>query len=248
MQNIKKKIAETLTKASAVMLFLIFSLGAFYLFSTQNNYLKAVKTVKTVQDNFADEEPDAEDNEEQSSLNIDWNGLKSLNPDVIAWIDIPGTEISYPILQSRDNNEYLRLNIYRKPSKAGCIFTDSRNKTPFKDFSTVIHGHNLQNRSIMFSNLKKYRNKAFAEEHKAVYIYLPDGSCLEYTVFAFLKVNIHDTFVYSTDISDTFSFLNSVAENNLLNTDTDLSLISSVITLSTCTNKNPDERFVVLAG
>ena len=230
------------------MLFLIFSFGAFYLLSAQNDYLKADKAVKTVQEDFVDEEPDAESNEEQNSLNIDWNGLKSLNSDVIAWIDIPDTEISYPIVQSKDNSKYLRLNIYRKPSKAGSIFTDSRNKAPFADFNTVIHGHNLQSRSIMFSNLKKYRNKAFAEEHKAIYIYLPDGSYLEYTVFAFLKININDTFVYSTDVSDTSSFLKMVAENNLLHTDTDLSVIRSVITLSTCTNKNPDERFVVVAG
>lgn len=244
----KKRTVGALTKASAIILLLIFSFGIFYLISAQREYLKAAKTAKTVQTEFTDEDSDANDCSEQNELHIDWIGLKNLNPDVIAWIDIPGTEISCPILQSRDNSKYLRLNIYRKPSKTGSIFTDSRNKTPFADFNTIIHGHNLQNRSIMFSNLKKYRNKAFAEEHKAVYIYLPDGSCLEYTVFAFLKVNINNTFVYSTDISDKSSFLNSTSENNLLNTDTDLSLISSVITLSTCTNKNPDERFVVLAG
>lgn len=244
----KKKTVGALTKASAVILLLIFSFGIFYLISAQREYLKAAKTAKMVQTEFTDEEPDADSNDEQNNLNINWNGLKNLNPDVIAWVDIPGTKISYPILQSKDNNEYLSLDINGKYSKAGSIFTDSRNQNPFKDFNTIIHGHNLQSRSIMFSNLKKYSNAAFAEEHKAVYIYLPDGSCLQYTVFAFLKVNINDTFVYSTDVSDTSYFLKMVAENNLLHTDTDLSVIRSVITLSTCTNKTPDERFVVVAG
>lgn len=244
----KRKIAGALTKASAVILFLLFCFGVFYLVSEQEAYLKAEKTAKTVQTEFTDEEPDEENEQKSGHLVIDWNGLKRINPDVIGWIDIPGTEISYPILQSKNNSEYLQLSIYRKSSKAGSIFTDSRNTDPFTDFNTVIHGHNLQSRSIMFSDLKKYKNSSFAEKHKTVYIYLPDGSCLEYTVFAFLKVNINDTFIYSTDISDTSSFLKAAAENNLLHTDTDLSVIRSVITLSTCTNKNPDERFAVVAG
>ena len=49
-------------------------------------------------------EPDAEPD---GYLKIDFEGLQAVNPDVIAWIDIPGLSISYPVVQGTDNAYYL---------------------------------------------------------------------------------------------------------------------------------------------
>ena len=38
---------------------------------------------------------------------IDFDALKKINPDVVSWITIPGTNIDYPLLQGKDNNQYL---------------------------------------------------------------------------------------------------------------------------------------------
>ena len=234
----KKKNSGAVTTILAIILFFLFCSGVLYIISVQTEYQKAERIYKNIQTDFT---------EEEAEFHIDWKKLKALNPDITAWIDIPGTKISYPVLQGKDNNEYLRQDIYRKYSKSGSIFIDSRNTKPFEDFNTIIYGHNLQSHSIMFSNLRKYNKVSFAEKHPIVYIYLPDETCLEYKIISFHIVKADDSDIYCTDVSDTASFLRAVNKNNRLNPDIDENKIKSVITLSTCTNADQNERFVLHA-
>lgn len=240
----KKKISSAVTAVITIILFFLFCSGVFYIISVQNEYLEAERTYKNIQTDFTEEEADNSDGADE--FHIDWKKLKEQNADVVAWIYIPDTNISYPVLQGKDNNEYLRQNIYHNYSKSGSIFIDSRNANPFEDYNTIIYGHNLQNSGIMFSNLKKFSKKSYAEDHPTVYIYLPDETCLEYKVFSFHKVNADNAEIYCTNVSDTASFLKAV-NNNRLNSDIDEKRIKSVITLSTCTNANQNERFVLHA-
>lgn len=212
----------------------------FYIISVQSEYLEAEKTYRNIQTDFT------EDNDGADGFTPDWKKLKALNPDIAAWIDIPGTKISYPVLQGKDNNEYLRHDVNHRYSRAGCIFIDSSNEKPFEDYNTVIYGHNLQS-SGMFSDLKKFSKTVYAEEHPTVYIYLPDETILAYKVFSFHKVKADNAEIYCTDVSDTASFLQAVHQNNRLDPDVDKSRIQSVITLSTCTNAEENERFVLHA-
>ncbi len=88
-------------------------------------------------------------NEETEEKNIDWNKLKEINKDIIAWIEIPDTIINYPIL--KDNNlYYLKHSYNKKYNSNGSIFTT--NKNPFEEFETLLYGHNMKNGS-MFSIL-----------------------------------------------------------------------------------------------
>lgn len=58
---------------------------------------------------------------EQGFLQVDFNKLEEINPDVIAWIEIPGLEISYPVVQGRDNDYYLHHLITGENHKSGSI-------------------------------------------------------------------------------------------------------------------------------
>ena len=239
----KKKISSAVTAAITIILFFVFCSGVFYITSVLNEYHKAERTYRNIQADFTEDEA----NDSDGAFNIDWEKLKTLNPDVVAWIDIPGTKISYPVLQGKDNNEYLRRDIEHKYSRAGCIFIDSENEHPFEDYNTIIYGHNLQSSSIMFSNLKKFSKTSYAEAHPIVYIYLPDETCLEYKVFSFHKVKADNSEIYCTDVSNIASFLRAVQKHNQLNPDIDENGIKSVITLSTCTNADQNERYVLHA-
>ena len=240
----KKKI-NSFFAVITIIIFCLFCSGVIYILSVQNEYLEAKRTYRQIQTDFTEEEADETDSADE--FNIDWKKLKEFNPDVVAWICIPDTNISYPVLQGKDNDEYLRHDINHKYSKAGCIFIESSNANPFEDYNTVIYGHNLQSSGMMFSDLKRFSKAAYAEKHPTIYIYLPDNTCLEYTVISFHKVDADNAEIYCTDVSDTASFLQAVNKNNRLNPDIDENKIESVITLSTCTNANQNERFVLHA-
>ena len=185
---------------------------------------------------------------EDDGLVIKWDELLNKNKDVVAWIDIPGTNISYPIVQGKDNNEYLRHNLDKEYSKTGSIFVDYLNINPFSDYNTVVYGHNLMNNSSMFSELKKFSKQDFADEYNSVFIYFPDESFLEYKVLSFHKVDaLKNQTVYNTLVVDKAEFLTAVKKNNYLNYNKDENEISSVLTLSTCTNFKENERYVLHA-
>ena len=99
---------------------------------------------------------------------IDWNYLKSINKDIIGWIEIEGTEINYPILKDSVNLYYLKHNYLKNYNSNGSIFT--LNNKPFEDEETLIYGHNMKN-GTMFSLLGNYLNEDYLYSHQNIKIY-----------------------------------------------------------------------------
>lgn len=121
--------------------------------------------------------------EETAVIPVKFGELQSVNPDVYAWITVPGTEIDYPILQHpSDNSYYLMHNIDGSYGYPGCIYTENLNSKDFTDNNTVIYGHNMKNGS-MFAQLHKFEDPDFFRGNREVLIYLPD-EVLHYTIFA----------------------------------------------------------------
>ena len=92
--------------------------------------------------------------EGQTTNIIDTNieSLKQKNKDTVGFIKVNGTNISYPVLQSSDNEYYLRHSFDNTYSQAGWIYMDYRNDSTLKDRNTIIYGHNMLN-NTMFSEL-----------------------------------------------------------------------------------------------
>lgn len=236
----KRKVVKSII---SVFLVAVIAVSLYNLLVIGKEYSEINQADKAIQSEYVSNDSADEDSDE---LTINWLELQKRNPDVIAWLHIPDIGISYPLLQGESNEEYLRRDIDKKYSKAGCIFIDSSNLAPFIDLNTVIYGHNLAN-SSMFSHLKKYSNQSFADEHPVIYIYLPNDTCLEYQVFSFHKVNALSTNVYNTDVSDKADFIYDIKAGSKIKSNADETAIKSVITLSTCTNVDKEERYVLHA-
>lgn len=245
----KKKVVKTIISIFLVAV-IIFSL--YNLIVIIKDYINISNADEYLQSEFiiSDDSDENVQNKDKSKnrggLKINWSKLIKCNSDVIAWIYIPDTHINYPILQGDFNEEYLSRDIHKNYLKSGSIFADSSNKRPFVDFNTIIYGHNLMN-SSMFSDLEKYSKLTFADAHPNVYIYTPDGKCSEYKVFSFYKVNAADDKVYNTDVDNKTEYVKSAKEHSNIESDIDESKISNIITLSTCTNIDYDERYVLHA-
>ncbi len=107
--------------------------------------------------------------------------LKEGNPDTAAWLDIPGTSVSYPVLFGAGNDHYKTHNFFGEENRGGAVFLDER--SGIWEPNVVIFAQNMNDGS-MFAPLKDYQDKSFFDEHQAIMIYLPDGTVKQYKVFA----------------------------------------------------------------
>jgi len=181
-------------------------------------------------------------------LNTDVAALKSINPEVLGWICIPGTVVDYPLLQTDNNDYYLEYSWDRSKNRSGAIFMEHRSSPDFSDFNTLIYGHNLLN-GIMFAPLKNYEKQDFYEKHPEVYI-VDETGVRRYEIFAAYTAGITwDTYrLVFTREAQRQRFLELSAENSVLKTQLSPSAEDRILTLSTCTGLgNHSYRWVVQA-
>ena len=114
----------------------------------------------------------------------------NLNPDFLGWVKVPGTEIDYPYVRSQDNQEYLKQDFYRQPSKAGTLFMDYRNLSNVSDDHVLIYGHNMKN-GTMFHDLVKYHDKEFYKENQEITVSNLYGT-KRYRVFSVYEISADD--------------------------------------------------------
>ena len=111
---------------------------------------------------------------------IDFDELWSTAQDSVAYLYIPGTTVSYPIMQHPTNNEfYLNHAPDKKYDEGGSVYIELSNSSDFTDPVTMIYGHNMngnENREPqIFSFFQRcYSDSEYLSEHSDVYIYLPD--------------------------------------------------------------------------
>ena len=101
---------------------------------------KEVKKVREEQPVTQPEpEPEPEPQPEPIEIPVNFDELKAQNPDVYAYIEIPGTQVSYPILQSADGSvDYLNTTLQRTAGLPGSIYTENISSQEFTDFNTVV--------------------------------------------------------------------------------------------------------------
>ena len=175
--------------------------------------------------------------------------LQKENSDIVAFMEIPGTYISYPIFQSNDNNFYLRKGIDKKYDIAGSIFMDYMNDSKVNDDNSVIYGHHLDDIKSMFTGLDGYRKKDFAKSHRKIYLVTNEG-LREYQVFSAYGIpSDYDYRTLSFEDKDQkiqyFNKLKSNSENKLKTRE--FKKDDTIITLSTCQYDYKDQRLAVHA-
>lgn len=208
---------------------------------------EVVKPEEPVQTEEVDEEEIVKE-----EIPIDFATLQQTNPDIYAWIQIEGTNINYPIVQSAtDDAYYLDHTIDGVAGLPGSIYTEKVNSKEFTDFNTMIYGHDMLDGS-MFADLHKYADATFMQEHPTVVIYMPEKK---------LTYDIASAIVYDDrHIMKTYDFTNeeqrkayidssygSRSMSNVVREDVPMTVDSHVITMSTCISGQDNQRFLVQA-
>ena len=175
------------------------------------------------------------------------------NHDVVGWLDIFGTVINYPVVQSEDTDFYLSHDFYGNENRNGQLILEPQCDPYTPSYNLVISGHHMANGS-MFGNLPLYKDKSYWESHKL----LEFDSLMErnrYVIFAAFYSADYDEdeegFRYSADLQykvDAEPWLEEVAANQIYETGVDVKFGDEIITLTTCyKNLRKNGRFVVVA-
>ena len=191
---------------------------------------------------------------EQGVLQVDFNKLEEINPDVIAWIEIPGLEISYPVVQGRDNDYYLHHLITGENHKSGSIFMDFHNQEDLSDRNTIIYGHNMKS-GMMFGGLKNYLQEGYLDAHKYInFNTIYEKRTYEIVAVGLSKVQYQDEdayryydFITSTSAQDLEDFIQNVDSLAVYGNADGLTLQDKLLTLSTCNSYTEDGRLFVVA-
>ena len=192
--------------------------------------------------------------------------LKDVNPDTIGWLYVPGTTINEVVVfdPTNRNTRYGNMDFYGRDSKNGTTYADyrctfgsgSRNEL---SRNTVIYGHSWTDNpnSILFAQLKKYKDEEFAKTHPYIY-FSTEKETIAFEVCAVFSAHVNFPYILSEPKSgySVMTLLDAIDRSSIYDYDIEVKPEDKVLTLSTCTFSAPghprlatenDYRFVIMA-
>lgn len=191
-----------------------------------------------------------------ANIQLKYAKLYAENQDFVGYLSADGVGLNLPVVQGKDDEEYLKKNFYGKNTKYGCPFVTHLNNINPLDMNTVIFGHHMNNKTI-FGTLDAYKkidgfkkapvitfntlNKDYSWKIIAAFITNAYGKDdLKNYVFPYYFTNLSSY--------DRFSaYLNELSQRSLYDTGVDVVATDKILTLSTCSHEFEDARFVVVA-
>ena len=222
---------------AGILILLMLSYGMYSLWDTYKIYANS----------FADEELLKFRPTDDGADNPTLKDLKKLNPDVKAWIQVPKTNIDYPVVQGQDDMEYINKNVYGEFELSGAIFLSCLNKDDFSDPYNLVYGHNMKNGG-MFADVADFTNKEYFETHQKGKLYLTDAT-RKIRFFACMKVTAADAKIYHPDgyrKENLKDLLDYIQANAVQYRDVNVADENSLIALSTCSEAETNGRVVLI--
>lgn len=186
------------------------------------------------------------DSAAQPSPQVDFASLRTVNPEIVAWLTIEGTNIDYPVAQHSDNDYYLHYLFNGEYNSSGCLFMDCRNATDVSDRHTIIYGHHMDN-GTMLQNLMYYKDQSFYDDHPAARLITPNGSYMvEFFAGYVADVDSNSWEPDFTSDEDFEDWLAAAMERSAFESKAIPSAADRIVTLSTCSYEFYNARFVLL--
>ena len=182
-----------------------------------------------------------------SSNSINFDGLEEINKDVVGWIQVDGTNINYPIVQTTDNSYYLNHSFSKEENKSGWIFLDYRNDINNFDKNTIIYGHSRYD-SSMFGSLRNCLKKSWfnSSKNREVHLTTKSGNTT-WKIFSVYHLPITSDYLATSFKNDEEfnSFIKLIKNRTVFDFGIKVTSKDKILTLSTCFRTN--ERMVVHA-
>lgn len=178
-------------------------------------------------------------------IDVDFNELKKINSDVIGWIQVNGTNINYPFVQTNNNDYYLSHQLNKKKNSAGWVFMDYRNNVTDFDKNTIIYAHGRIN-NTMFGSLRKVIKKNwYTNTNNHIVKISTEKENSLWQVFSTYRIKTTNDYIQTQfiDEEEYTEFLKLLKERSVYDYKVELTKEDIILTLSTCYD---DDTKVVL--
>lgn len=217
-----------------VISFLIFIYAVFNLIPIIIEYNEVDKIYKSIKEEIFD------------NNTYNHNDLLSINEEGLGYIYIPSINLKLPIAQTSDNDYYLSHTFNNVSNINGCLFEDCRISEGLSAFNVIIYGHNMKS-GAMFGKLPRYRDFSFWNSPNNDIFYIFTNNVIKkYKIFScYISEPVSDTYTYKfSSVKQFRDYALNMKEKSIYSTNIDVSDITQIVTLSTCTIGNK-KRFIV---
>lgn len=245
---------------STVLLCTVLFITAFYIRLTTideapipDHDLQMLQQQQKLLTDLREETYDISVSEEQEKAFI--IALMEQNADVVGWLNIPGTEIDYPVMQTpEEENYYLYRDFYGNENQNGSLLVSAGCDIEDENTNWIIHGHNMKS-GAMFGSLLNYRKKSYMKNHSLIYLDTLKGR-RTYEIIAVFESQVYreNDYVfkyyqcYNIESWEEYdSFYNNIKKLSLYDTGVSAVYGDHFLTLSTCAYHTENGRFVVVA-
>ena len=151
--NIAVKAAnQALNIVVLIAIMAMLALGGYVMWDSSQVYAQASET------NYASYKPSSESD-------LSFQDLQNMNPEVVAWLDVYGTHIDYPVTHGTDNMKYVNTDATGAYSLSGAIFLDAGNNPDFTDVNNIVYGHHMD-AATMFGELTNFADNGYFVSHQ----------------------------------------------------------------------------------
>ena len=252
--RLKRKYINILIKIIIIILIGILAFSVYkiviWLIDTKStkDLEKEILTNVVIQEiNIDDENEDIEEEDygiyskfkNVSLINVDISSLKKDNNDTVGWLQVPGTDINYPFVQTSDNNYYLKHDFLKNKRSGGWIFLDYRNNIDNLNSNNIIYGHQMKNKTMFGTLLNVIKSDWLNNEDYHIIKVSTEKYNYLFQVFSVYSIP-SETYYIQTDFATEEAhqeFIDTILKRSVYNFETNVTTNDKVLTLSTCYSK-----------
>lgn len=181
--------------------------------------------------------------DETCPIAVDFDALA--DTDVVAWLYCADPDVSYAVVQGKDNDQYLHALPDGSYSYAGTPFMDYRNAPDLSDPNTIIYGHNMKDDS-MFSAFMNYKEQSYYEAHRRMYLVTPTRAYRIELLAGCITDAASSIYELCGSADERDALLADATANSTFRSDVSVGADDRLVTLSTCSYEFTDARYVLI--
>ena len=217
------------------------------------NSKKQQEKTHNLLNNIEIEETEIQESQETRKM-LQVRELKNQYEDVVGWLEVPGTNINYPVMQGEDNNYYVKHDYKQEYSFDGSIFLHKDYDWTIPSSNLLLYGHNNLN-DVMFAQLLKYKDESFYKQNPIIKFTTPEEDAEYEIISVFLSRVYYKTeqnvfkyynFINAENEAEYNEYVKNAKEASLYNIEATAKYGNQLITLTTCEYSQEDGRFVVV--